>query len=48
MIENNYNVLFLYINKSISYVSELIYIIIHINLSSLNKNSEPVPYPKAS
>ena len=37
-VENNYNVLFLYINKTILYVSELIYIIIYINLSPLNKN----------
>ena len=38
-IENNYNVLFLYINKIIFDLSELIYIIIiYINLPPLNKN----------
>ena len=34
---NNYNMLFLYINKIIFDLSKLIYIILYINLFSLNK-----------
>ena len=37
-VESNCNMLFLYINKTSFYVTELIYIIIDINLPSLNKN----------
>ena len=42
LVENNYNVLFLYINKIFFYVSELIYIIIYIKLLILNKNFQSI------
>ena len=41
-VKNNYNLLFLYINKIIFYISGLIYIIIYINLLFVNKNLESV------